>query len=88
MLCSSRLLSPITAVAIVNVTIGGSMQSVTAANPGIFHASVPFGDIGDGSVSIAVRASDGTEIGPVSGATISTDCTDGKVNWNAWVGGS
>ena len=76
------------AVATVNVTIGGSMQSVTATTPGIFHSSVPFNDIGDGSVLIAVSASDGTELGPISGAPITRDCIGGNVNWNAWVGGS
>ena len=56
---------PDNAVATVNVTVGGSMQSLTAPAPGIFHSSVEYGNIGDGTVSIAVSASDGTEIGPM-----------------------
>ena len=79
---------PDDAVATVNVTVGESHQSVTAKAPGIFHGSVPYDDIGDGSVSVAVSATDGTEIGPVLGAPITTDCVNGNVNWNAWVGGS
>ncbi|KIW68351.1 hypothetical protein PV04_04304 [Phialophora macrospora] len=76
------------AVATVNVTIGGATQSIMADTPGIFHSSVPFNDIGDGTVSVAVSADDGTEIGPVTGAAITTNCVGGNVNWNAWVGGS
>ena len=75
-------------LATVNVTIGGFTQSVSAAVPGIFHSSVPFGDVGDGTVSVAVSVSDGTEIGPVVGERITAECVDGNVHWNAWVGGS
>lgn len=79
---------PDDAIATVNVTIGGTMQSATAPAPGIFHSSVPFGNIGDGSVSVAVSGSDRTEVGPVSGEAITRECIGGMVNWNAWVGGS
>ncbi|KAH0840502.1 glucan endo-1,3-alpha-glucosidase agn1 [Fonsecaea pedrosoi] len=64
---------PDTALATVNVTIGGSTQTVSATNPGIFHSSVPFNDM-TGDVTVAVTASDGTEIGPVNGAPISAAC--------------
>ncbi|KAJ9617013.1 Glucan endo-1,3-alpha-glucosidase agn1 [Cladophialophora chaetospira] len=79
---------PDTAIATVKVTIGGTTQSVTASQPGIFHSSVPFGQIGNGTVSVSVSASDGTKIGPVGGAPITSNCAGGTVNWNAWVGGS
>jgi hypothetical protein len=79
---------PDNAIATVNVTIGATTRSATANLPGIFHSSIPFDNIGDGSVSLTVSASDGTEIGPVFGARISADCAGGNVNWNAWVGGS
>ncbi|EXJ70062.1 murein transglycosylase [Cladophialophora psammophila CBS 110553] len=78
---------PDTAVATVNVTIGGSTQTVSAGTPGIFHSNVPFADL-TGDVTVSVTTSDGTETGPVNGAPISTDCPGGNVNWNAWVGGS
>jgi hypothetical protein len=74
--------------ATVNVTIGGSSLSATATSPGIFHSSLPFNDLGDGTVLVSVSGSDGSEIGPVEGVKITTDCVDGNVNWNAWVGGS
>ncbi|OAL33162.1 hypothetical protein AYO20_07644 [Fonsecaea nubica] len=78
---------PDTALATVNVTIGGLTQTVSATTPGIFHSSVPFNDM-TGDVTVAVTASNGTEIGPVNGAPISAACAGADVNWNAWVGGS
>ncbi|KIW92519.1 uncharacterized protein Z519_06366 [Cladophialophora bantiana CBS 173.52] len=78
---------PDTGVATVNVTIGGSTQTVSAGTPGIFHSNVPFADL-TGDVTVSVTTSDGTEIGPVNGAPITTDCPGGNINWNAWVGGS
>ena len=79
---------PSSATATVKITIGGgSPITVTATSPGIFHSSVPFnGQTGD--VSVSVTASDGTSLGPVSCPAITTDCQNGNVNWNAWVGGS
>ncbi len=76
------------AIATVRVTIGGQTQSVTAKTAGIFHSSVPFNNIGNGSVSVSVNATDGTKIGPITGASITNNCVNGNVNWNAWVGGS
>ena len=79
---------PSTATATVQVTIGSSAAvSVTASAPGIFHSSVPFNG-NTGTVSISVSATDGTSLGPVQGPAITTSCTNGDVNWNAWVGGS
>ena len=72
--------------ATVSVTIGGNMpRTVTATSPGIFHSSLPFNGQ-QGTVTISVSGSDGSTIGPVRGAAITSQCTN--VNWNAWVGGS
>ncbi|KAL6692397.1 glycosyl hydrolase family 71 protein [Trichoderma pleuroticola] len=79
---------PSSATATVHVTIGNnSPVSVTANAPGIFHSSVPFNGQ-TGGVSISVTASGGINIGPVQCPAITTNCNEGKVNWNAWVGGS
>lgn len=78
----------------VTVTIGdGAPRTVTASSGGVLHSVVPFaGQTGDVVVSVSVD--DGTTFGtnPLSCLAITTACDgvkqDGRVNWNAWVGGS
>ncbi|KAL8415240.1 hypothetical protein RB594_006180 [Gaeumannomyces avenae] len=76
----------------VTVSIGGSSQVGSwEATPGgngagMYHGSVPFnGRLGQVVVTIT---RDGNQIARVDGASISTSCTNGITNWNAWVGGA
>jgi hypothetical protein len=72
----------------VHVSIGGvSSPPQVATSTGVFHGSVPQGDQ-IGAVVVSAELDDGTILGPVSGAEISAECANGKVNWNAWVGSS
>lgn len=77
---------PSSVTATVSVTIGeGSPQTVAASSPGVYNSSVPFSGQ-TGNVTVSVSGSDGSTIGPVEGAAITSQCQN--VNWNAWVGGS
>ena len=79
---------PSSVTATVHITIGDNQAtSVTASSPGIFHSSIPFNGQ-TGTVNIWYTGSDGSSISPVACPAITTDCQNGKVNWNAWVGGS
>jgi hypothetical protein len=73
----------------VSVSIGGNVQTGSWRNTpdggiGLYHGSVPFsGSLGEVVVTIS---RDGSVIAQSSGPAISTSCTDGLENWNAWVG--
>ncbi|KAL1297531.1 hypothetical protein AAFC00_006103 [Neodothiora populina] len=74
--------------ATVTVTVGGvalPVQTATAA--GLFHGSVQYGSA-RGAVVVSASMSDGSTMETAAGPDITDSCTDGNVNWNAWVGGS
>ncbi|KAL1963031.1 hypothetical protein VTN77DRAFT_8779 [Rasamsonia byssochlamydoides] len=82
---SALLASPAT----VTVSIGGVVQAATWSDTpdggiGIYHGSVPFND-NTGQVIVTISRA-GETIASVYGASITTICTDGIENWNAWVG--
>ncbi|SMY29512.1 unnamed protein product [Zymoseptoria tritici ST99CH_1A5] len=74
----------------VSVTIGGQTQNgtwtKTPANggAGLYHGSANFNGR-TGAVSIIISRK-GTTVLQQTGKTISTSCTNGNSNWNAWVG--
>ncbi|KAK9241814.1 glycosyl hydrolase family 71-domain-containing protein [Lipomyces tetrasporus] len=75
--------------ATVTVSIGGVVQTGTWENApdggiGIYHGSVPFN--GDTGKVIVTISRSGTTIAQIVGQSITTSCTDGIENWNAWVG--
>jgi len=77
--------------ATVTVSIGGATQQGTwentpAGGSGIYHGSVPFN--GNTGVVTVTISRNGNTIAQVNGASITTSCTNGLVNWNAWVGSS
>lgn len=73
----------------VSVTIGGvdvkaSWRNAPDHVTGIYHGQASFGgNTGDVVVTIS---RDGKTIAQVKGEAITTSCTDGLANWNAWVG--
>lgn len=75
--------------ATVAVSIGGVSQSASwsdtpAGSAGLYHGSAPFnGRLGD--VVITVSRGGGV-VSRGTGKAITTSCTGGFVNWNAWVG--
>ncbi|KAI9839216.1 MAG: hypothetical protein M1819_003209 [Sarea resinae] len=78
-------------VATLPATVAVSIGSVQVANwtvefEGVSHWSVAFGS-NTGDVSVVLERS-GSQVAIVNGAAITTDCTNGNVNWNAWVGDS
>ncbi|APA15443.1 hypothetical protein sscle_14g102130 [Sclerotinia sclerotiorum 1980 UF-70] len=79
----------LTSMADISVTIGGvslpaSWDKIPSGNIGIFHGSVSYnGEIG---VVVVTVSRSGTLIASVNGASITTSCTDGFMNLNAWVG--
>ncbi|KAK9318864.1 glycosyl hydrolase family 71-domain-containing protein [Lipomyces orientalis] len=82
---SALLASPAT----VTVSIGGVVQTGTWENTpdggiGIYHGSVPFNG-NTGEVVVTISRS-GATIAQVDGDSITTSCTNGITNWNAWVG--
>ena len=80
---------PSSNTATVTVKIGdNAARSVTASAPGIFHSSIPF-DGQTGTVVISATSNNGgPSLGPVTCPAITTNCVNGNVKWNAWVGGS
>jgi aminopeptidase I len=71
----------------VHIQIGHAAPRVLLAKEsGINHYSVPF-DGYSGSVRIAIVRY-GREVETATGPAITEECTDGKVNWNAFVGSS
>ena len=74
--------------ATVNLSIGGTAQTPqTASSAGFFHGSFPLNGL-TGEVTISASVSGGDDLRSVTGPDITTDCNGGRVNWNAWVGGS
>lgn len=71
----------------VHVRIGNAAPTVLLARqPGVNHFSVPF----DGQLG-AVRFTivrNGREIKTAAGPAITNKCSNGMVNWNAFVGSS
>jgi len=53
---------------------------------GIYHGSVPFGT-NTGAVVVKITRT-GAVVAQMTGASISTTCTAGLTNWNAWTGSS
>ncbi|KAK5123833.1 hypothetical protein LTR85_002469 [Meristemomyces frigidus] len=73
----------------VSVSIGGVSQAGTWRNVpdsgvGLYHGSVPFNG-NTGEVMVTVIGGAGT-IAMAGDQDITTDCTNGVENWNAWVG--
>lgn len=68
----------------VTVTIGNATTTLDANHAGINHFSVPF-DGRTGPVELAIVRSGQTVVSTM-GPAITTECTDGLVNWNAIVG--
>jgi hypothetical protein len=60
------------------------VASLTVGLVDIYHGSVPF-DGNTGEVIVTISRS-GTTIAQMTGKSITTDCTNGIENWNAWVG--
>lgn len=79
----------LSAAADVSIQIGsGNSATTTSCNSsGINHVSVPF-DGQTGDVKISIIRSGSTVTSVTGGTAITTDCTDGNVNWNAFVGSS
>ncbi|KAK3374698.1 glycosyl hydrolase family 71-domain-containing protein [Podospora didyma] len=79
----------LTSPASVTVSIGGVSQAGTwsdmpAGNGGLYHGSVPFsGQLGQVVITITCG---GRVVTEGTGRAITTSCTNGLVNWNAWVG--
>lgn len=78
----------LTSAADVTVNIGGTSQSgewtsTPDGGSGLYHGSVPFS--GSGTVTVTISRS-GSTIASGTGMSISSSCTDGYENWNAWVG--
>jgi hypothetical protein len=71
----------------VTVQIGGAEVTTLDANhAGINHFSVPFnGQTGEASFAI-VR--NGQQVANATGPAITSECADGLINWNAYVGSS
>lgn len=74
----------------IAVSVGGRDQqakwtSTPDGGVGLWHGSVAYR--GTGNVSVTVTRA-GAQVAQVVGGHISTDCTDGIENWNAWVGAS
>jgi hypothetical protein len=75
--------------ATVTVTVGGTAIPADWANTpsggiGIYHGSVAFGGL-TGPVVVTVSR-DGATIAQMTGESITSDCPDPVMNWNAWVG--
>jgi hypothetical protein len=75
----------------VTVSIGGVAQTGSWAHTpnggsGIYHGSVPMNGH-TGPVVITISRN-GNTISQINGASITTSCTNGIQNWNAWVGSS
>ncbi|KAL1970913.1 hypothetical protein VTN77DRAFT_2747 [Rasamsonia byssochlamydoides] len=71
----------------VTVKIGGGNTATLDANhAGINHFSVPFNGQ-TGPVTIAI-VRNGKQVATATGPAITEECTDGLVNWNAYVGSS
>ncbi|PWY83615.1 putative extracellular alpha-1,3-glucanase/mutanase [Aspergillus heteromorphus CBS 117.55] len=76
----------------VSVTVGGVSIDATWRNipnekgpqTGLYHGQAAFGS-NTGEVVVTVSR-DGSTIAQVVGEAISTSCTDGLANYNAWVG--
>ncbi|KAK0115705.1 hypothetical protein ONS96_014150 [Cadophora gregata f. sp. sojae] len=73
----------------VTVTIGGASvaakwSTVPDGNVGVYHGSVPFGGR-TGAVVVTIKRN-GATIAIVNGRSITTGCTNGIANYNAWVG--
>lgn len=65
---------------------GGVTTSLRATNAGINHFDVPFnGQLGVVAFSVSRN---GQGVLGSTGPAITTNCVDGLVNWNAYVGGS
>jgi hypothetical protein len=75
--------------ATITVSIGGATQTgkwshTPEGGVGLYHGSVPFN--GAGAVVITLSRG-GTQVTQISnGPAISSSCTNGITNWNAWVG--
>ncbi|OLN87233.1 Mutanase Pc12g07500-like protein 2 [Colletotrichum chlorophyti] len=81
----------LTGPASVSVSIGGVVQEgswdddgVPSGGVGVYHGSVPFNDR-TGEVVVTVHRG-GEVVAQVQGRSITTECTQGVNNWNAWVG--
>lgn len=71
----------------VQVRIGsGATTNLRAMNAGVNHFDIPFNG-GLGAVSFTVSRNGQGVLG-TTGPAITTNCVDGLVNWNAYVGGS
>lgn len=71
----------------IRIAIGEAEPTTRYANtPGVNHFSVPF-DNRYGPVKITVLR-DGSEVVSTDGPAITEETTNGKVNWNAFVGSS
>ncbi len=73
----------------VTVSIGGASQTATWSHVpdggiGLYHGSVPFN--GAGAVVITLSRGGSTIAQISNGPPISSACTNGLTNWNAWVG--
>lgn len=73
----------------VKVSIGGITQTgIWEQQPfggiGLYHGSVPINGATGAVIVSIVRGS--TTIATVNGASITTSCTSGLNNYNAWVG--
>ena len=65
---------------------GGTTTSLRATHAGVNHFDIPFnGQLG--AVTFTVSRN-GQSVLQTTGPAITTNCVDGLVNWNAYVGGS
>ncbi|GFF45306.1 alpha-1,3-glucanase/mutanase, putative [Aspergillus udagawae] len=79
----------LTSDATVSVTVGGvslpaKWEKKPSGGVGVYHGSVAYGGH-RGAVKVTISRS-GSTIAFFTGTDITTSCTDGYTNWNAWVG--
>ncbi|KAI9822506.1 MAG: hypothetical protein M1827_000225 [Pycnora praestabilis] len=78
----------VTAPADVSVQIGSNAPTtLRATTAGVNHFSVPFNGQTGSSVTFTISRN-GQQVVSGTGMGITDACTDGTVNWNAYVGGS
>ncbi|KAF7589877.1 hypothetical protein BBP40_003589 [Aspergillus hancockii] len=79
----------LTSSAPVTVTVGGvsilaTWENIPGGGVGEYHGIVGYGTFYD-AVNVTLRRS-GTAIAGFTGPAVTISCTDGCINWNAWVG--
>ena len=72
-------------VSVGDVSQTGSWENVPGGGIGIYHGSVSFNS-NLGNVVVTLSRSGSTITSVTGDSPISTTCTDGDTNWNAWVG--